>query len=164
MILGVTDKVLDELRDGTNITSLNDRIAEVNAARTGTAPDVATFWDYDMPQQFTESELPALYVQSADFVARPSEHYNGQRINIITLEMGLFLAEFPQESWRPDAAVIAEALSRCLDDIRDLYGLGEYASEGYTFLLLGWATPGASVPQWGGFICTAQIAQADDLT
>ena len=164
MILGVTDSILDELENGTTISSLNTRITEVNTARTGTAPAVATFWDYDLPQQFTEAELPAIYVQSADFVARPGNHFNGQRVNVITLEIGLFLTEFPAEEWRPDAAVIAEALSRCLDDVRDLYGLGEYVSEGYTFLLTGWGAPGANAPQWGGFICTAQIAQADDLT
>ena len=87
-----------------------------------------------------------------------------QRDTEIGLEIGCVVDALESERWRQDAAIIAEALARLLDDIRGTDDLGEYASDGYAFSLTGWSPPGAQDAEWGGFVMRARIIKSDQLT
>ncbi len=157
MLRTLIDDLMSELENGTNITSLNGRITEVNTEESGDAPAITKFWGLDREEGWIDSDLPLLYCRAASVRREPE--YSGQADTIPTLEFGLVLAELHVRDWIDQAAVVVEALARCLDEVRGLHDIGEI-EEPLNCEISGWSAPGATEPAWGGFIGTVSLRKA----
>lgn len=162
MIYGPVNNMLDALRGKVaDVDSLNARIDQVNAEHSSLAPHVQTFWSFDVPELLTASELPAVYLLVAEFVAAPA--FQGQRDVELGLEIGCVVDDLRGSEVVVNASLIAEALGLVLDDLRGIGGLGEYLPDGYSFSLSAWAAPGEGEVDWGGFLMRARLVSFQQL-